>query len=71
METHQKMLGTGEVARALGVPRWKLIYLIERDVVPDASFNVAGRRMFSEADVERIKQCLACLRVSMGIQQTS
>jgi DNA-binding transcriptional MerR regulator len=45
----------GPVAAELGVPRWKLAYLIERGDVPGPCLTVAGRRLFTEADVERIR----------------
>jgi DNA-binding transcriptional MerR regulator len=49
----------GDVAAALGLPRWKLAYFIERGVVPDASFRVPGRRLFSDEDVSRIRRAIA------------
>jgi hypothetical protein len=49
---------TGSVATQLGVPRWKLSYLIERGAVPGPSLNVPGRRLFSGDDVERIRRAL-------------
>ncbi|MHB1425248.1 MAG: MerR family transcriptional regulator [Gemmataceae bacterium] len=50
---------SGTVAEALGIPRWQLAYLIERRIVPDASFQVPGRRLFTEEDINRIRQALA------------
>ena len=50
---------SGGVAEELGISRWQLAYLIERGVVPDASFRVPGRRLFTNEDVERIRRALA------------
>ena len=49
----------GPVATHLGIPRWRLAYLIERGDVPGPSLQVAGRRLFTDPDVERIRQALA------------
>jgi hypothetical protein len=48
----------GNVATALGIPRWQLAYLIERGAVPGASFQVPGRRLFTDGDVDRIRLAL-------------
>ena len=48
----------GSVAGRLGIPRWKLAYLIERGDLPGPSLQVPGRRLFSEEDVEQIKLAL-------------
>jgi DNA-binding transcriptional MerR regulator len=49
----------GTVAALLGIPRWRLAYMIERGDVPAPSLHVPGRRLFTEADVERIRLALA------------
>jgi DNA-binding transcriptional MerR regulator len=49
----------GAVADRLAIPRWKLAYLIERGDVPGSSLQVPGRRLFSEDDVERIREALS------------
>jgi hypothetical protein len=54
----------GPVAARVGMPRWQLAYLIERGDVPGPSLQVPGRRLFTEADVERIVQALAKRRAS-------
>src|SRR5262249_10458768 len=51
----------GGVAAQLGVPRWRLAYLIERGSVPDSSLRVPGRRLFSPEDVRRIRAALDAL----------
>jgi hypothetical protein len=50
---------TGALAAQLGIPRWRLAYLIEHGDLPGPSIQVAGRRVFSDADVERIRAALA------------
>jgi DNA-binding transcriptional MerR regulator len=51
---NEKVFGTGEVAKRLGIPRWKLTQLIELGKLPEASGKVEGRRLFSLADVEAV-----------------
>ena len=58
----------GSVAELLGIPRWKLAYLIERGTVPGASLHVPGRRLFTDADVEAIRRALLC-RVALDSAQ--
>ena len=48
----------GPVAERVGIPRWRLAYLIERGDVPGPSLQVPGRRLFSEEDVDRIRAAL-------------
>jgi len=49
---------TGEVARHVALPRWRLLYLLDRDLVPDASLRAAGRRLFTDADIADIVAAL-------------
>lgn len=49
---------TGEVARLLGIPRWKLSYLLDRGVLNEPELSVPGRRLFSEGDIARLKKHL-------------
>jgi excisionase family DNA binding protein len=49
----------GEAAAQLGLPRWKLQYLIERGEIPGPSHQVPGRRLFTFEDIRRIAQALA------------
>jgi DNA-binding transcriptional MerR regulator len=51
---NEKMFGSGEVAKQLGVPRWKLTQMIELGKLPEASGKLEGRRLFSPADVDAI-----------------
>lgn len=52
----QKFLfSSGELAHELGIPRWRLLYFIERGTVPGAGQMVAGRRLFSTEDLRRVR----------------
>ena len=51
--------GSGDVARVVRLPLWKFLYLIDRGILPDASFRVSGRRLFTEQDVQKITGVLA------------
>jgi hypothetical protein len=50
---------SGRVAAELGIPRWRLAYLIERGDVPGPSLQVPGRRLFTDQDVASIRRALA------------
>ncbi len=58
MKTHGSLKTIGVVAAELSISRWKLAYLIERRVVPDASARVPGRRLFTETDIQQIREAL-------------
>jgi hypothetical protein len=49
---------SGQVAGQVGMPRWKLVYLIEKGEIPGPSFVVPGRRLFTAADIENILKSL-------------
>ncbi len=46
--------GSGAVAGRAGMPRWLLMYRIERGELPGPSFSAAGRRLYTEADIRDI-----------------
>ena len=48
------LLTSGSVARRTNLPRWRLLYLIEKGDLPGPSLQVPGRRLFTAEDVERI-----------------
>jgi DNA-binding transcriptional MerR regulator len=48
----------GAVAERINIPRWRLAYLIERGDVPGPSLQVPGRRLFSQEDIDRIREAL-------------
>jgi hypothetical protein len=50
---------SGDTARLVGLDRWRLIYLVERGDLPNASLTVAGRRLFSDAEIDRIREILS------------
>ncbi len=54
----KKWLTSGQVAARVGLPRWRLLYLIERGAVPGPSLQVPGRRLYTAADVDRIAEAL-------------
>jgi hypothetical protein len=56
----------GLVATEVGEPRWRLAYLIERGDIPGPSLQIPGRRLFSDADVEKIRVALAKRRIVSG-----
>ncbi|MDP6556935.1 MAG: MerR family transcriptional regulator [Pirellulaceae bacterium] len=58
MSKHANLIGSGEVARQYQLPRWRLLYHIDRGNLPEPSFRVAGRRLFSEQDLKRIAEAL-------------
>ena len=56
MTNRDNYVTIGTLAELLGIDRWRVAYLIERCILPEASVTVPGRRLFSEKDVERVKQ---------------
>jgi DNA-binding transcriptional MerR regulator len=53
-----ELLTSGEVAALVGLSRAHLLYLVERGDVPEPTYVVPGRRLFTANDVESIKRCL-------------
>jgi hypothetical protein len=51
--------GSGNAARQVHLPLWKFLYLVDRGILPDASFRVSGRRLFTAQDVQKITAILA------------
>jgi hypothetical protein len=54
----KNLFTSGEVADKVGEPRWRLAYLIEKRILPGPSFQVAGRRLFTTEDIEKIARAL-------------
>ncbi len=50
----QQMYSLGEVAQKLGVAPFRITYSITTGLVPDASMRFAGRRVFTQEDVQRL-----------------
>ena len=59
-----KMYGTGAVAKLLGIPRHRLMWLLDMGKLPQPEIQVPGRRLFTWRDVEILKDAydnlLAC-----------
>lgn len=49
---------SGAVAAEVGLPRWKLLYFIEKGTLPSPTFQVPGRRLFTDADIDAIRKAL-------------
>ncbi len=54
----RELMTTGQVARQLGVPRWRLLYWLDRQKVEEPALIVPGRRLFTWEEVERIRRSL-------------
>ena len=59
MTPPEPLYTSGVVADRVQLPRWRLLYLIERGVIPGPTYTVPGRRLFTAADVRRITTVLA------------
>ena len=59
MTAEEALFTSGAVSDRVRLPRWRLLYLIERGALPGPSFHGPGRRLFTEADVRRIELVLA------------
>lgn len=46
------LMSTGEVAKALGVPHYRIEYLISIGAISDTARRVAGKRAWSESEVQ-------------------
>ena len=57
---------SGEVADTVGLSRWKFLYHVERGDLPGPTHTVAGRRLFTAADVENVKRAWAAHRAKDG-----
>jgi hypothetical protein len=49
---------SGQVAEQVNMPRWRFLYLIEKELLPGPSFQVPGRRLFTGEDVAAIALAL-------------
>lgn len=52
----KNMFSTTEAARLIGVKVHQLKYAIENGSIPDASATFVGKRVFTEHDIERMKE---------------
>ena len=58
MSAHYNLVTTGVVAEHVGIPRSRLVYLLESQQVPGPSHQVPGRRLFTKQDVTDIERTL-------------
>ena len=54
----KSLFTSGEVAAKLELPRWQLLYLIEKGDLPAPTHAVPGRRLFTQRDITLIKEAL-------------
>lgn len=47
---------SGQVAKQLGVPRWKFLYWLDTGVLDEPAVRIPGRRLFTADEVKRIKE---------------
>lgn len=59
MNMSNELIGSGAVARRVGLERSRFLYLLDSKQLPEPSFNVSGRRLFTAEDVRRIEAALA------------
>ncbi len=52
------LFASGMVAAQVGLPRWRLLYLIEKGELPGPTHQVPGRRLFTKDDVVQINDTL-------------
>jgi len=57
--TEKGLYTSGAVADRVSMSRARFLYLVERGNLPAPTFQVPGRRLFTEADVLRIEAALA------------
>ena len=59
------LLSSGQFARALGIQPYKLEYLIATGVVPDTKLRVAGKRAWSQNELDIVREILAAKQAGM------
>jgi len=59
MTPPEPLYTSGVVADRVHLPRWRLLYLVERGVLPGPTYTVPGRRLFTADDIRRIEAILA------------
>ncbi len=59
MAVTEHLFTSGAVSERVRLTRARLLYLIERGVLPGPSFTVPGRRLFTPGDLARIEGVLA------------
>jgi len=56
-----RLYGSGEAAALIGVGRARLIQLIEHGKLPEPTHRLPGRRLFTEQDLQHLKDALQAL----------
>ena len=71
MGTHMAILvGSGAAAEEVGIPRHRLLALLDAGRLPEPELRVPGRRLFTATDIERIKDALR-QRAEMKAQEVA
>lgn len=52
----ERIFSTGEVAKRLGVPAYRITYAISTGQLEDASFRFLDKRCFTASEIERIAE---------------
>ena len=60
--TDERVRSTGEVARRLGVQPYRLHYLVTTGRVPEPALRVAGKRAWTNAELQAAKEALEKVR---------
>ena len=55
---NETVVSTGEVAERLGIPTYKLQYLLSTDQVPEPAMRVAGKRAWREDEIQQARRVL-------------
>ena len=56
---NKQFFASGEVADEVGLSRWKFLYHVERGDLPGPTHTIAGRRLFTNQDIDNIKRAWA------------
>ena len=56
--TVEQIYSTTEVAHQLGIQRYQLDYLLETQQLPEPKLRVAGKRLWTNQDIERAAELL-------------
>jgi DNA-binding transcriptional MerR regulator len=54
----RKLYSTGDAAKALDIQRYQLTYLVETGHVKEPALRIAGKRAWSEEEIERVREVL-------------
>ncbi|MBE7463017.1 MAG: hypothetical protein HS116_05915 [Planctomycetes bacterium] len=54
----EPLLSTGEVARLLDIRHYRMEYLLSTGVVPEPARRVAGKRAWSQQEIDAARQAI-------------